>query len=160
MLKYPACDGENAKNQSPKLQKYGSKTPKGTDKERESTYKVVKIRMEHDAMPHSLKIKMHKIRHKVKSELYIGEEKEQKEQPQVQTVRLARKPTKSKGMSQSLWEHSYKEGKEGIPCLYYQSLAHPSKLMVYFHGNGEDLTGCCTFLRRLCHSTGVSVLAV
>lgn len=32
--------------------------------------------------------------------------------------------------------------------------------MLYFHGNGEDLTGCHGFLKHLCAYTQISVLAV
>lgn len=47
-----------------------------------------------------------------------------------------------------------------IPCLYYQGSQHNNKLMVYFHGNGEDITGCYNFLRNLCFHLNMSVLAV
>jgi abhydrolase domain-containing protein 17 len=50
-------------------------------------------------------------------------------------------------------------GCSGIPCLYYEG-EHSNKLVVYFHGNGEDITGCSNFVRNLCLHLKMSVLAV
>ena len=47
-----------------------------------------------------------------------------------------------------------------IPCLYYQGSHHHNKIMVYFHGNGEDMAGCHNFIRNLSNYTRVSVLAM
>ena len=84
----------------------------------------------------------------------------------IQIVRVAHMKFKSIGhshMCAKLWKYQNKDElniETAIPCFYYQDFKHTNKLLVYFHGNGEDIIGCSTFLKSLSNSLAISVLAI
>ncbi len=84
----------------------------------------------------------------------------------IETVRVAHIKFKSidnSHMCSKLWKYQNKDEfnfKSTIPCFYYQDFKHTNKLLVYFHGNGEDIVGCSNFLKSLSNSLGISVLAI
>ena len=47
-----------------------------------------------------------------------------------------------------------------IPCLYFPSSLPSSKLLIYFHGNAEDLGYCSRFLEQLSALLDVSIISI
>lgn len=116
-------------------------------------------------MSNSIRTNLAKNRQKWLSEqLYQeGEEEELQEGERIKTVRILREPSNRVRIEETPTSYLWKwrgEESQAIPCLYFQSPYSPAKLLLYFHGNGEDLAGCHHFLKNISNYTQTSVLAV
>ena len=62
-----------------------------------------------------------------------------------------------------LWKYrmeSIENVKNSIPCLFLQAGKLTDTILVYFHGNGEDILGCHAFLSNMSQNIQVSILAM
>jgi abhydrolase domain-containing protein 17 len=113
----------------------------------------------------NIRLHLPKNRGKFQSDsLYRQDEHEEFEDgDKIQSVRLFsrlhNKFSLEANRTSRLWSYQ-SSSLPAIPCLYFQSSHYGDRLMLYFHGNGEDLAGCHGFLRHLSAYTQVSVLAV
>lgn len=59
--------------------------------------------------------------------------------------------------------YSSKDQIDSIPCrymAYQENNSYSDKIMIFFHGNAEDLSVPNIFAYKLCHSLGINVLLV
>lgn len=63
-------------------------------------------------------------------------------------------------LSTNLLKYKNKVHGPSIPCLLFESSKNVESIIVYFHGNGEDIIGCGSFLKKLSNNLETSLLAV
>jgi pimeloyl-ACP methyl ester carboxylesterase len=98
----------------------------------------------------------------------LYEQEDGRLEEQAGTVRLPPAKTafgkeSNSALTSKLWRYRAQDHRMppgSTPCLFLQAQRNPETILLYFHGNGEDIIGCAPFLQSLSQDLAISVLAM